>query len=634
AFREYFISLIIGVLTISIRFFNALIAQGFDTPVYVYSARLIDRGDIYVMLSSTKPVAFLLSWIVFKLSGNSVLLTGFLLPYIFGCLFLVLTIKAVKIGYHDNRLALIIGSITALSYTFIRITYDLYAQTLGLGVLYITLIAIARFYEAENQEFMTKTKEVGASLLLLYMCHFYTAALVTIFFLIIFMLKIMKSRKERRYISIKRILLIVFLSGFVSISFIILRWDSIVWLLTIVIPNEFKFFGVTLDSFWFFKQDCFIFWIGAIIGLYAISIRKNPTDVILGLWGLFIIMLTIITGYVQTYRFLLLIPAAFYAGIGLEYAHTVFSSGDIFKKYNLPKWFIARQKVVAVLFVLIFFALLEVNAIQKGYIPQYVYYPNREVESQLIWMERNFGFNNQSIIVPVFAPHNKNYLNTWTANIEGWSLAYLGTVIFRGSALELVSGVQNVYENQYTPGEQKIVLADKLYHLGPVEKYFSTEIYPGIYLFNATIEEIETFIKTNNAWLKNSFDNSSISLRDTLNASIIANETLSIGLSEGYQRGSITITFKGIGLYIRGFNSLIMNISGNLLYTTAYVKLRFADGTCINTKLEDIANDRYMWRVVPIFGYRFLTDIEITLVRVSNINYPTENIFIGYLAIV
>ena len=39
-------------------------------------------------------------------------------------------------------------------------------------------------------------------------------------------------------------------------------------------------------------------------------------------------------------------------------------------------------------------------------------------------------------------------------------------------------------------------------------------------------------------------------------------------------------------------------------------------------------------RVIPILGYRFLTDIEITLTRTSNINYPTENIFIGYLAIV
>ena len=635
-FKDYLIVLTVGIFTISLRFYNATIVQGFDTPVYVYSSRLIDKGNLYIMYSSTKLLAFFISWVIFKISGNSIILTGFLLPYVFGSVLLVLTIKAVKMGYNDSKLAVVIGLVTALSYTFIRVTYDLFAQTLGLGVLYITLTSIAQFYKEKEFWLLSKAKEGVLFLLILYMSHFYTAVLVTMFFFVIFVLKIVTVSKQKKgYISLKSIIVILILSISISISFLILRWDYVTWLLTVVIPNEFKFFGVTIDSFWLLKQDNLFFWTIVIIGVYVIVLRRNAMDVVIGLWGLFIIALTIITGYVQTYRFLLLIPTTFYAGIGLFYLYNMLCSEVFQLQYTLVKKLVKKQKFIAILIVFIFFIGLSINTIQKGYISQFVYYPNQEIESQLMWIENNFGFDNQNILVPIFAPYNKNYLKSWTANVEGWSLAYLGTVIFRGSVLEAISGVPNVYDNQYIPGVQKIILADKLYHLGSIERHFSKEIYPGIYLFDASIGEINDFIRANYVWIRNSFKDDFVFYKSSsLNATINANKTVHIELSEGANKGSITLKIKGIGVYIRDFNDFIMNISGHLEYTILSVKLHFADGTSLKTRIDRVNTDNYNLHVVPIQGYKFLTDIEISLVRTININYPTENIFITYLAIV
>ena len=179
-----FASLATVMLILLARFKQCYCIMGFDSPYYVYGAELVFYYGIKALIGRDKIIVLLLSYLILRVTNNPEL-TGVLLPLILGAVYSIVSFYVAFLTSEKNKfLATIVGLTTALTFHFIRISYDLYGQLLANSILLVILYTISLFLKKDLQEGKNFLNMI-ILLILLAATHFWTIALVIVFIVLI-----------------------------------------------------------------------------------------------------------------------------------------------------------------------------------------------------------------------------------------------------------------------------------------------------------------------------------------------------------------------------------------------------------------------------------------------------------------
>ena len=461
-------SLILSWIVVWKRFYAALSPQGFDTAAYIYHAELLDLGKYEYVFTTTKVIPYIITYVIYRLCNRSLFLTGILLPFIFASIYTILTYISVNIATKDSLLSSLCALATPLSFFFIRLTYDLFGQTLGISLLILLLALVNRIIEDEIKLGRINARSQVSLIVLVFailFSHMHTIIfLLPYLFLVTLYISYLIFTTHKKAFGKKAIFGVISFLIIIFWSFIMFHGE-IYWLLWKVIPEEFHLFSFSTKYwYWFVRQEIALVWLLSIIGVLFMAVERYEYSHIFLTWFLYIIVVTLITGYVQSYRFLLYIPLGIYSGAGLYY---------VLRKICLNVQN-KKKKIIGAVLINSLVITMFVGVLSKAYIPQYVYYPPEQSIEQLYYIRDTFGFENKSILVLVYTGYNGSY---W------WAYAIIGENIFLGSLEMLLKNQTDIFGRKVEVSDNiTLILATHIYgEIPEIVIKHGTQVYRGIY---------------------------------------------------------------------------------------------------------------------------------------------------------
>jgi len=452
-------SLVLTFIIVQKRYETCLLPQGFDTAAYIYHGELLEAGELLRILRSTKTIPYLITFCVYKLCKGSLYLTGILLPFVFAYLYVGLIFATIYIMKKDFLLASLCAFFTPLTFFFVRLTYDLFGQTLVIGILLLLLSVLSKIM---SRNFNVKTAVyIFILILTIFLVHAWSIFLILPFLALNIFFNILVNRS-----TLSKGVFIITLT-FLSISsviFVIVFSREVFWFLFSVIPTEFHFLSFHIDNwYWFVCSESFLVWLFSTIGVFFMGLKREKFDIILLLWLLYIAGMVLITGYVQSYRLLLYIPGGVYGGTCL---------------YYLTRILYFTTKKSSKIFLLIILSTMVLatflNTYSHAYIPAYVYYPSEQTVEQLYYIRHVYGFGNENVVVMVYTGFHGSY---W------WVYAITGTKVFIGSIdMLLVNGTDKFGNPIQVNNDTTVIFAIHIYgNIPPVVINYGKRITSGIY---------------------------------------------------------------------------------------------------------------------------------------------------------
>jgi len=453
------LSLLVTWIIISRRFLAHFTPQGFDTASYIYYAELLRYGNYTEVFTSAKIVPYLISYLIYELSGESIFLTGILLPYVFSTIYVLLIFLTVNIIKKDKLLASLCSLSTPLTFFFVRLTYDLLAQTLVLGLV---VLALALFSRVVNEFSMRSLLYFAFSLLMIILIHSYTAIL-TLPFLSVAMIYYFFSQQT---ITKDKLIILMTIIALSAIITLVILYDRIMWFLFTVIPREFHF-SIISTQYWegFVRSEVSLVWLVSIVGVLYMGADQDSFNHIFSLWLIYIVIIVFTTGYIHSYRFLLYIPEGIYMGFGLYF---------MIKKFPIKPRKI-QEKILGLALVTVLLLSQFMAVYPRAYIKAYVYYPPNETVSQLYYIREYYGFGNKNILVMVYDGYRGSY---W------WVYAITGAEIFIGSLESLVVNQTDILNRRIEiNNDTTIVFGTHIYGAIPeIVVVHGEKISSGIYI--------------------------------------------------------------------------------------------------------------------------------------------------------
>jgi len=484
-----------------LRFVVDSTPQGSDTPNYLYVSNLVlEKGALPVIIGDGRELTFLLL-VILRLLAEQVLHQPFqvsmmIFPVLLSNLIALATFQLVRTLSRDFELAVASMAFSGFSFFLIRMSYDLFAQMLGISLMLLLFsFTIELLTGSLTRSSLTRVALLSAMLTL---AHAYTwilgMAILTFY--------VLASRLEGRGIKMKT-LLATLLPGLIYFGMIRLASSSLQGLLpaqwyerTIATPSivqgilftfqgslfplDFSFLNNTTVGF----ENPLIL-TAAAIGSFALlrPHSEQPLPRLMFSWTASLVVL-LLFGFSQQYRLIILLPIGILAG----YAVTKLSRLDIDTTGHFAKVLSAiglpRQASRRAMIMLVLICLCFAFSVPRAFVPQYVYYPSNEGVQQLLLARDLFGFGNSRILILVEDPG-------FVQNSFQWARAITGANVYEGSVNDLVAGkpfllagVVPVQPNLHTV--DMIVIPPALYAMGSVDTHvFSNE--NGLYVATPSV---------------------------------------------------------------------------------------------------------------------------------------------------
>jgi len=259
--------------------------------------------------------------------------------------------------------------------------------------------------------------------------------------------------------------------------------------------------------------------------------------------------------------------------------------------------------------------------------------------AQIKEMSELFGFENTSNIFLIYNSPAKPLDPRSSPHVVGWARAYLGTIIYEGHLLELLSGLPDVRGRVYDPVNKTLVLASRLYMLSPLELALCREIADGIYVFRvndsvldiinplifATAYDVLGFNISRNEWRI---------VTRTLNTSLWLvrmdyGYNLWIAIPAG-SSGWFTIERFFEGFNVTGFQGFVVYIIGNATNLTVLFEVYYEDGK-MHGRSAELSGDE-LWISLPLKQGKVLEKVRLAIYSKD----PVTNSFVvclKYMAI-
>ncbi len=434
-----------------VRFILESTPQGSDTPNYLYVSNLVlEKGALPVVIGDGRELTFLLL-VVLRLLTEQVLHQPFqvsmmIFPVLLSNVIALATFQFVRTLSKDFELAVASMAFSGFSFFLIRMSYDLFAQMLGISLMLLLFsFAIKLMTGGLTRRSLTLVAILSAMLIL---AHAYTWILG----MIILTFYVLTSRLEGKGIKMKA-LLATLLPGLAYFGMVRLASGSLQALLpaqwyerTLATPSvvqgilfpfqtgsflplDFSFLSSTTVGF----ENPLIL-TAAAIGAFAL-LRPNseqPLPRLLFSWTASLGVL-LLFGFSQQYRLIILLPIGILAG----YAVTKISRLDVDMTGRLSRILSAtgltRRASGRAVIMLILICVCFAFSVPRAFAPQYVYYPSNQGIQQLLLARDLFGFGNPRILILVEDPG-------FVQNSFQWARAITGANVYEGSVNDLVAG--------------------------------------------------------------------------------------------------------------------------------------------------------------------------------------------------
>lgn len=447
----------IGIVVILQRFRVVMGMQGFDSPTYLYLGESVAQHGLSTILQSTKPLISLMMYVLYGIIGDNFELFGILLPILSG-IFYILGVSFVSYKITSNKTISFLAACCApLSFIFIRLSYDLYANLMANIVLFLALLILSRIKRISESNNTSQTILLLILTTTLFFMHFWSAVVFfsfSLLFILMLWINSLRKTKQRKSKGSGRLhfKLIVLYIGLV-LCILIIKFDRVLWFLDIMV-HELGFFTVPESWQWIPASEVPIVWLLSLIGIYHISKFDENYAFVVSCWIIYLFTLPFITGYRWSYRFFLLYPLPMLTGAGI---HGVYEKLKSTMNQNSKITFTYR-KVFSTLAVLCIMSTMLGETVVRAYIPQFTYRPTQKQIEQMLWIRANFGFENRSITC-IISPKKLPAYN-WAVMILGqWS-------IYIGDLIDLIA--EKFYfncSNSTDWSKQNIIVASELYDM-------------------------------------------------------------------------------------------------------------------------------------------------------------------------
>jgi hypothetical protein len=465
-FAAFLICVLIANLIIIIRFAKLPNPQGFDTPYYVYGLRSIYLGEISSDLFYHPLVTVMMLPLAYFFGGNPVSI-GIGLPFVIGSFFA----SAIFVGSYLLKRSVAFASLAAIfsvsSFFFVRLTYDLYSQTIFIAFFYLLLVAFTKFLGIHDQSEVDKRKRYFMIIGILSIALFSidpTSAVIVFLFFVLFLTLNGHHRAKLRGIDrhvLKIIALIAFsVAVIASFSFVSGLAQKFFELYANIINNELSIFQPRANWDWVVYLQTWPIMILCAVSVGYFSMKKyeavNKDFVkLLGFWMTYLLFLILMTGYSQSYRLILFMPFSLIAAIGVYslLSQRVFSRSFL-KLYKI-NWAIGLSLMIIVIIAIV----------PSAFLQGYQYFP--ENASQLSDLGSKYGSN----------PYTYYLVSQQIDFSPYWYNVYLGKNVFIGNSNQFLSSNVSV---------SKIIVDQQFFNVDSFIRLISDPLGDGVYSLNRT----------------------------------------------------------------------------------------------------------------------------------------------------
>ncbi|MBS7281187.1 MAG: hypothetical protein KIH09_15330 [Candidatus Freyarchaeota archaeon] len=464
--------LILANAIIGIRYFAFFNPKGFDTPHYIYALKTIYSGTFTLDLIFHPLVIFVLTPLVYVFNGDPFLI-GISIPFYIGSIFTIVVFTSSRVINKSLVYSLLVTSFAVSNFLFVRLTYDLFSQTLFIALFYAVIMRFTKLSKMavfaksslQNKFFLT----ISIVLVLMLLTDVTLSIITYIFLGIILLIRKPKILQLRTDNSMKKpALTIISLVAIIILMITISGYAQRLWdLWWRIINYELSLFKPTSGWEWIIYKESL-----PILILCALSVAffviKNGTIIevdfvnLLALWSSYIFLLIFVTGYIQSYRFILLIPISTIAANGV---YCILNEPFFLHRFWKFKKIQISHIVGVVLIVIVAAATLP-----SATILEYEFFPkNTSVLSDLA---SRYGFDSSDV---TYLIHRQATESPY------WYNAYLGRNVFIGNITQFLAS--NITTST-------IIFHEDFFPLNGLTRLISEPLGTGVYRVNTSYLEL------------------------------------------------------------------------------------------------------------------------------------------------
>ncbi len=475
---------LISIFAISFGF-GSFQPHGFDTGYYVLLGEIAhENGILYAFLEYQRPIPTIISLILF-ISFDDTLIIGIFLPYIVAIISsLIVFLASIRISQRVSY-SMLATILYIFSGSFIRFHYDLLSQSLSLAFFWLLIVELSRIttkvQDGHDYRNITLLSIILGFILFTSTAFFLlVGAFLAILFIIdkhfrnwgigiLLRLVPIKFRNSTSKTQKPKFLIVLI----VSITCIILAWLFLPRISHVVADSSL--FNPPIQWHWILQWDSIFFISLFFIGVFALSngyIQISDSEKLflnrLAIWNAFLLFLIIVSGYDQSYRFVILFNLFFFA------AHGLFSSVNGIYELLVPKisesmmTFRHTRISFRLLLSITIILLIASTNFQNAYVPSYSYFPTSEQTNELAYFRSEFGFENSSVRYMIEK-------SRWSASTY-WLQAYLG---------RNVTTVNNYWETNLT--DSKYIFSSMFTRIPFIVLSRGEELTPTSYLVDGEL---------------------------------------------------------------------------------------------------------------------------------------------------
>lgn len=420
----------VGIL--GLRFALSPFPQGSDTPQYLHAANsILFRFDLDP-LSQLHSVGIgrwatvlgitTLRVILLPVPGQPELLTVIVAPVLLGIFYSLSIFVFMHRLLGDRQLAVWGAFLAPISFLTIKLSYDLFAQFLGQALSILALTGFFMLLLQGKGRARTTATLYAVSLL----AHMWTWAVFVVISSIVLGWALLADSKGR--VAKLRIGLRVLGPSFLLIALLAIALSSV--RSDALYPysvGDARLFSLPEGWLWIGGWESAVVWSLGLVGLLLLVSRRSisAVRVPLLLWTATISATVFITGFRDSYRFLIMYPMPILVALGMRHLLTQLRRPPR-RVGAVGRPALAVRVVPAVALVLV----LAGSVIPWAYIPEWRYFPGDAAYSQLVEIRNRYGFGNQSVLVLI---DHRNFEQGFL-----WASAVTGAQVYPGNLLSLL----------------------------------------------------------------------------------------------------------------------------------------------------------------------------------------------------
>ena len=423
-----------NVAILGLRFALYPFPQGADTPQYLQAANSILYRFDWNLLYELHAVGIGrwltvlgitgLRVILLPLPGQAELMTMMVLPVLLGILYSLSIGVFIHRLMGDRRLAVWGAILAPISFLTIELSYGLFAQFLGQSLSILALTGFLSFV-LQGRGHGRATAAVYVVALL---SHIWTWAIFAAISLVLLGWALLAD-SEGRVAKVKRALLVLGPSFLAAALLMVILLNVQIAALYPYSVGDARPFTLPEGWLWIGGWESAVVWTLGLIGLLLLAFRPSGSvaRVPVLLWTATVSAAVFVTGFRDSYRFLIMYPMPILVVLGMRHAagrlrvplRKVESNDELGR---------VSRALPAVALVLVLLG----SILPWAYIPSWQYFPGDAGYRQLVQIRDHYGYGNGKVVVLI----DQRYYETALT----WSAAVTGTQVYPGNLLSLLRG--------------------------------------------------------------------------------------------------------------------------------------------------------------------------------------------------